>query len=237
MEIVAIILAVLVPIVAGLYLLTKAKIAKLNSVLATKEREFSKYKLKAEHLKQYEIIDDAKVEASRIVTEANSKLSQVESTVQSELKEAREKAKEIRGKAEAKLIEAHDLATKIEENAKNKAEEIAGDAWEARQNAEHYQSTVKAMKNIIKGYGDEYLIPNRSVLDDLAAEYDHKEAGQELMKIRTLLKSMIRNDEAADCEYVEAYRRSTAIEFALDAFNGKVDTIMSKVKYDVGYLP
>jgi hypothetical protein len=88
------------------------------------------------------------------------------------------------------------------------------------------------MKNIIKGYGDEYLIPAQSVLDELAAEYDHKEAGQELSKIRKLIKSMIKNGEASKCDYVESYRRATAIEFVLDAFNGKVDTIMAKVKHD-----
>ena len=205
---------------------------KVNSALAAKENEFSEYKSKTAHLKQYEVIDDAKAEATRIVEAANNKLNEAESTAQAELKEARQKAREIREKAEAKLTEAHDIASRIEESAKVKAEEIAGDAWEAKQNAEQYQSTVKAMKNIIKGYGDEYLIPNRSVLDELAEEYDHKEAGHELAKIRTLLKSMIKNGEAADCDYVEAYRKSTAIDFALDAFNGKVDTIMSKVKHD-----
>jgi len=214
------------------YLVTKSKLGKVNSALAAKENEFSKYKRKMEHLKQYETIDDAKALASKIIDEASSELSKAEATAQLELKKARQKAKEIRDKAEIKLTESHNIASKIEERAKIKAEEIAGDAWEAKQNAEQYQSTVKAMKNIIKGYGDEYLIPNKSVLDDLAAEYDHKEAGQELAKIRAQLKSMIKNNEAADCDYVEAYRRSTAIEFTLDAFNGKVDTIMSKVKHD-----
>jgi hypothetical protein len=88
------------------------------------------------------------------------------------------------------------------------------------------------MKNIIKGYGDEYLIPNYSLLDNLAEEYNHKKAGQDLKQIRVLIKSMIKNNEVAECDYVETYRRTTAIEFVLDAFNGKVDTIMSKVKHD-----
>ena len=65
------------------------------------------------------------------------------------------------------------------------------------------------MKNINKGYGDEYLVPNQGVLDELAEEYDHKEAGQELAKIRTLIKSMIKNEEAAECDYVEPYRATT----------------------------
>jgi hypothetical protein len=43
---------------------------------------------------------------------------------------------------------------------------------------------------------------------------------------------MIRNGTAATCEYVEANRRETAINFVVDAFNGKVDSILSRVKHD-----
>lgn len=43
---------------------------------------------------------------------------------------------------------------------------------------------------------------------------------------------MIKNGEAAECDYVEPYRKATAIEFVLDAFNGKVETIMAKVKHN-----
>jgi hypothetical protein len=40
---------------------------------------------------------------------------------------------------------------------------------------------------------------------------------------------MIRNAIAATCEYVEDNRRTTAINFVLDAFNGKADSILSRV--------
>ena len=43
---------------------------------------------------------------------------------------------------------------------------------------------------------------------------------------------MIRNGTAATCDYVEANRRETAISFVLDAFNGKVDSILSRTKHD-----
>jgi hypothetical protein len=42
---------------------------------------------------------------------------------------------------------------------------------------------------------------------------------------------------AAICDYVEANRRSTAISFILDAFDGKVDSVLSRVRHDnVGTL-
>jgi hypothetical protein len=43
---------------------------------------------------------------------------------------------------------------------------------------------------------------------------------------------MVRNGTAAACEYVEANRHETAIGFVIDAFNGKVDSVLSRVKHD-----
>src|SRR5690554_2804820 len=43
---------------------------------------------------------------------------------------------------------------------------------------------------------------------------------------------MAKNGRAGDCDYVEKVRREYAIHFAVDAFNGKVDSILSKVKHD-----
>lgn len=39
------------------------------------------------------------------------------------------------------------------------------------------------MKNKIEGYGDEWIIPNRSVLDELAENYEFTDAGKELQKL------------------------------------------------------
>ena len=48
---------------------------------------------------------------------------------------------------------------------------------------------------------------------------------------------MMRISAAATCEYVEENRRETAINFVADAFNGKVDSVLSRVKHDnVGKL-
>ncbi|NRX08095.1 hypothetical protein DFH81_005449 [Clostridium beijerinckii] len=41
---------------------------------------------------------------------------------------------------------------------------------------------------------------------------------------------MVENGLAAKCDYVENNRKTTAINFVTDAFNGKVDTILSTVK-------
>ena len=99
-------------------------------------------------------------------------------------------------------------------------------------NAALYEQTVKSMKNLIEGYGDQYIIPEQSILDDLADDFSHTQAGQELKRARECTKVMIRNGTAAACEYVEANRRETAVNFVVDAFNGKVDSILSRTKHD-----
>jgi len=230
-------------IVYVLYYMAKKSNEQLKEDLNLANKKYEQYKSHTKHLMQYEVIDDAKLEAKRIIISAETalnsantvyqeKMDEAEEAATAELNDARAKAKEIRDKAEQKLTEAHKMASNIEKEAKDKANEVAGEAWDAKKNADQYEATAKAMKNIIKGYGDEYLIPNSSVLDELAEEYDYKEAGQDLKNIRTRIKAMIKNQEAAECDYVEEHRRNTAIEFVLDAFNGKVDTIMSKVKHD-----
>jgi hypothetical protein len=215
----------------------------LNQILEKEKKDFLIYKESTEYLKKYEPIrnieEELKIISKNIekkIAKTKIEMEEVIITSKSEAnlirKEAREKATETKNRAEIILKNAHKIANKIESEANLKAKNIAGEAWEAKNKAEQYQKTVKAMKNIIKGYGDEYLIPNYSLLDNLAEEYNHKKAGQDLKQIRVLIKSMIKNNEVAECDYVETYRRTTAIEFVLDAFNGKVDTIMSKVKHD-----
>jgi hypothetical protein len=54
----------------------------------------------------------------------------------------------------------------------------------------------------------------------------------ELKTARERSIAMVRSEAAATCEYVEVRRRTTAIRFVIDAFNGKVDSILSRVKHD-----
>ncbi|MDD5772766.1 MAG: DUF4041 domain-containing protein [bacterium] len=210
-------------------------------------------------LSKWQVVEDAQGKADEILKNAQNTLeitnrevtdlrvnSQTQAT--SILNNAKEEAKSIivEAKKEANIRTDEsktslDLATieagKIINTAKKQAEEIAGSAYEAMNNAKLYEETSKAMKNIIEGYGDEYIIPGRSLLDDLSEEFGHTEAGNELKKVRERSKLMVKNKTAATCEYVEINRRDTAINFVIDAFNGKVDSILSRVKNDnVGKL-
>ena len=86
------------------------------------------------------------------------------------------------------------------------------------------------MKNVIEGYGDRYLKPTYSLLDELADTYGFDEAGQQLKQARQHSKLMVEHNRAATCDYVEKNRRETAMRFIVDAFNGKVDSILSRTK-------
>lgn len=120
----------------------------------------------------------------------------------------------------------------IVQAANRKADEIAGDAMVAVREARELESVARAMKNVISGYGDEYLIPSKSLLDDLAEDFSHKDAGVQLKTARTMTRELLKAGRAANCKYAEARRRETAVHFVLDAFNGKIDSILSTVKSD-----
>lgn len=134
--------------------------------------------------------------------------------------------------ASARLQAATAAADATVAAAERRAEEIAGEALAAVRNIEMHKRTITALQNTIRGYGDEYIIPTHSLLDDLAEEVGHAEAGQRLKMVRDQVKQMIRTEKAATCDYAEPHRRGTAIRFVVDAFNGKVDSILSRVRHD-----
>lgn len=226
-----VLLIFVLPIVLSLYYRHKYKkeIVKLElSIIEIANLENTKSEL----IKKLEPIVNAEEEARKIIDDAEK----IHEEAMYELKEAKDKSssvlKDARTKSETLISEARTEAEHTIEYANNRAEEIAGSALEAKDKADSYAAAIKAMKNTIEGYKDDYIIPNHSVLDDLAEEYGHKEAGAQLKLLRQRVKNMVKENRAADCDYAEANRRAYAIHFAVDAFNGKVDSSLAKVKRD-----
>ncbi|ELB2918750.1 DUF4041 domain-containing protein [Vibrio parahaemolyticus] len=145
---------------------------------------------------------------------------------------ATQSVRDSKEKAEAIKNGAREEAEKVISFAEAQAKQIAGDAFEAKAKADSYETAIRAMRNTIEGYKDDYIIPNHSLLDDLADEFGHKEAGEELKAARKRVREMVKDGYAGACDYVEVNRRTYAIHFAVDAFNGKVDSALSKVKHD-----
>ena len=111
--------------------------------------------------------------------------------------------------------------------AKKSADEIAGNAMRVKANADLYERTATAMKNIISGYGNEYILPSHLLLDDLANTYGYTQAADDFKKARAYSRSLVKDRVAGTCDYVEDNRSNTAVNFVIDAFNGKVDSILS----------
>jgi hypothetical protein len=115
-----------------------------------------------------------------------------------------------------------------EDTARRKAEEVR----RLEEEAGVYRSTARAMRNIVEGYGDTYLQPAHSILDDLAEGYGHREAGEQLKQARKRTRAMVAKRRAALSDYADPERKHGAERFITDAFNGKVDSILSRTKHD-----
>lgn len=183
-------------------------------------------------IKAREILDTAGKEAEAAISEARQKAEDIRAEALNVLEEAQRKEAGAIDDAQKRM----DLAErKYEERiseAKQKAEDILGNALEVKKNAELYQGTAIAMKNIIDGYGNQYVISARSLLDDLADEFGYTEAGERLKKIRNEERHLIETLSAVTCEYVEPSRKISSINLVLDSFNGKVDFILYRAKKD-----
>ena len=196
-----------------------------------------------EPLRKYEKLRDAEAEAQRqladalkeaigLRAEAQNLLEQARNAAANERSLAVQRAKDIREQADALLNQATRDAGRIMAQAEKRAEQIGGDAYAALRDKQLLEQAATAMRNIIEGYGDRYIIPTHSLLDDLAVEFGYDSAGQALKSARDQSRRMVEQGEAAVCDYVEANRREIAIRFVVDAFNGRVDAILSRSRHD-----
>ncbi len=187
------------------------------------------YFIKFRRLKRkYGPIEDVQGEVQRLLGEASTKTDAAERS----LRAATFTLGEAKAEAEKIIQSGNDAKLEIIKKAREEAQAIAGEALEAKGKADEYEKTARAFQNIIKGYGDEYIIPSSNLLDDLAEEYSFSDAGKELKTARARSKDMVADREAGVCDYAEESRRQTAIAFVVDAFNGKVDSILSRAKRD-----
>ncbi|MFZ3231680.1 MAG: hypothetical protein WA160_15840 [Pseudobdellovibrio sp.] len=122
----------------GLLTVSNKKLAELQSTV----EELSKYK----HILNVELYVEEKKRQSEVQTS-----------------DASMAAKDILIKANTESIRvklvADNYSTEKVQTAEAEAKKIAGSAMDALKNSERYEKTAQAMKNIIEGYGDKYIIP------------------------------------------------------------------------------
>jgi hypothetical protein len=197
-----------------------SNLSQAKKILANAVREAEELSIK-NNTKTEALVNVAKIEVIKMKAESN----ELNAKANQKLKDAKEKVVTLTN-------QANEEARHILEFANQQAKEIAGNAYDAKLKADSYEAAIKAMKNTIEGYKDDYIIPNHSVLDDLAEEFGFKDSGEQLKQARKRIKDMVKQGHAGDCDYVETNRKTYAIHFVVDAFNGKVDSALAKVKHD-----
>ena len=212
------------------------------------QEELTKTQAELAALSKYADLRDAEAEVAARLKEAiaNAEALHVEATAAVEAakqvadvekREAQERARDIYKQAEALMVQTNAEASKLLAAAEVRAHEVGGEAYEALQSKQALEQAVRAISNVIDGYGDRYVVPTHSAIDDLAADFGHLAAGESLRIARENTRQMVLRGEAAACDYAEKERRETAIRFVIDAFNGRVEAVLSRAKHDnVGTL-
>lgn len=220
---------------------------RTQRALAVAEHSASEQAARAALLEKYSGIPNAETYASKLVDEASVRAAAItraaddlhtaaearagqvvsEATVRASALDA-----ESRRRVETLVGTAEKEANRRVDEAKEQAKQIAGEAYTLKGQVDHLTRTATALKNTIDGYGNSWIVPTMGLLDDLADEFGFAEAGQRLKAARQRVRSMVKDGTAATCDYVEENRKQTAVDFVVDAFNGKVDTILSDVRDD-----
>src|SRR5207248_1161246 len=159
---------------------------------------------------------------ANIQTAYDQKIADLNAEAQRIREQYETEARKLADEADARVAELEPL----------KGYAVLKDAYTALRDKQLLEQAAAAMRNIIDGYGDRYVVPTHSVLDDLAVEFGYDAAGVALKSAREQSRRMVEQGEAAACDYVEVNRRDIAIRFAIDAFNGRVDAILSRAKND-----
>ncbi len=155
-----------------------------NSRVAELERLRGYAALKDAETEVQKILADAVAEATALRQEAKRLVDQTHEAAAEERMRAQQRVKEIGEQTDALLTQATRDAGRIVADAEKRAEQIGGDAYTALRDKQLLEQAAAAMRNVIEGYGDRYIIPTHSVLDDLAIEFGYDAAGVALKSAR-----------------------------------------------------
>ena len=181
---------------------------------ATKENEI---------LSKYREIPSVEKHLAELQNEATARRLDMEAIIKNEQEkhDARLKSEETQhtNLLTQKVIEA-DKRVEIAERALERIE------LARKQKEELYT----AMKNMVEGYGNEYLVPTDSILDQLAEEYGYDKAARNLKESRNRTRDLVRKGLAVASGLIDPQQNEAAKDFLVDAFNGRVDAVLEKVK-------
>ena len=179
---------------------------------AEKLREDSIVTLRLSKRRSEDLLDEAEKEAKELASKV------------------RKESKEKRDKADSALAQALNYAAETRKRADDRATEIAGNAFQAREKLKDYEAAIQAIQNQIGNYHKIPIVPASHLLDELAGEYGFHDAGIRLKLARDRTKRILEGGTAANCGYPEGWKKEHALKFVLSTFNGKADTVLSRMK-------
>jgi hypothetical protein len=183
--------------------------------LATKEEN--------DLLSKYRPIADIDAHIAQIESEAAAKLA----TINQELAQKEAILKESEAKA---MAEVQAKTEQAERDSQARLASIASQLSDKEIRLKQAQELLAATKNIVEGYGNEYLVPKESLFDQLGEQYGHEKAGQKLKEARDIVRTMIRKGTASSSRITDKEQNEAAKDFIVDAFNGRVEGILAKAK-------
>lgn len=116
------------------------------------------------------------------------------------------------------------------ENAHNAAvQKLAEATREESERLDWLRFEAESLHNRIEGYGDRYLEPVSKLLDWLETQTEYTESGRFLKEARAASRAMVRAGTAVQCIHPDKATAKASSRFILDAFNGKVDSVLAEV--------
>lgn len=180
-------------------------------------------------LEAYRIVEEAKAKAIQLITQANKEKTAI-------LEMANDDAIRLNNETKSKLNKLIYDTNQLKDATLERANQITFDANKKVTDLEiqsaKLKDVVKAYENKINGYGDEYLIPIESIIDELGNELANTEPAKQFKETSKKIRDAIKRGLAAKSQISNEETKERATEFVLDAFLGKVETSISKVKSD-----
>ncbi|MCF4150192.1 DUF4041 domain-containing protein [Dethiosulfovibrio sp. F2B] len=175
--------------------------------------------------------------------EANQKLEKANKTIETlkiiqaqhikEYKEGQEERKKVLSE-NVKLYEENQTLIKYRpiRDVNEELSRLKEKSLEVQREIKSYKNTLTAIKNHIEGYGDRYIIPRSSLVDELAEEYGYKKTAEGLKDIRKAIRRAVKDRRSAKSTLKDQDKKDAAINLITEAFNGKVESILTRVKQD-----
>jgi hypothetical protein len=137
-----------------------------------------------------EKVNNIKLESERLIEINEDELEQLTVDTKEVNVRAIQKIKEFQSKVEGIENMAKSDAERVIEFAHKSAQKIVNYAYEVKQKADSYDQGIRAMRNTIAGYQDDFTALNHSLLGD---EYTQKEIRKLLRSTNSTVKKNHRN--------------------------------------------